>query len=68
MKRFLIIETCNYGKDYPDEKFVTNLPLLRTKEEAESVADVLNKIAGENSDRFWQAVVDGYSLSPGFEP
>ena len=68
MRRFLIIETCNYGKDYPDEKFVANLPLLRTKEEAETLADLLNKIAGESSDRFWKVVGDGYSLSPGFEP
>jgi hypothetical protein len=40
--RYKIIETDNFGGDYPDEKFV-NLPAA-TKEEAERLADLINEI------------------------
>ncbi len=64
---YKIVETDNFGGDYPDEKFVT-LPVM-TKEKAEAIADVINKnLSGAHCDRYWTVVKDDYTLSPGFEP
>jgi len=60
-----IVETDNYGGDYPDEKFVL-FPM--SKEKAQRVADAINDAAGEHSSRFWKVVEEGYKLQPGFEP
>lgn len=60
-----IVETDNYGDDYPDEKFV-NLPIM-TKEHAESVATAINS-GLYNSSRYWKVVENDYRLQPGFEP
>ena len=62
-----IIETDNFGRDYPDEKFV-NLPWM-TEDQAIKVASLLNSIfSGNNAPRYWQVVEDDYKLQPGFEP
>ncbi|KKM78060.1 hypothetical protein LCGC14_1363770 [marine sediment metagenome] len=63
-----IVETDNFGGDYPDEKFV-NLPFM-TLPKAEKVAAVINEVccAHDESPRFWKVVENNYVLSPAFEP
>lgn len=61
-----IVNTDNYGGDYPNESFV-NLPSM-TKEHAKRVADEINKGFGEHCHRYWKVVDDDYKLAPGFEP
>lgn len=63
-----IVETDNFGGDYPDEKFV-NLPFM-TLPGAEKVAAVINSVccARDESPRFWKVVENDYKLVPGFEP
>ena len=63
---YRIIETDNFGGDYPDESFV-NLPCM-TKEHAQNVAKAINEGFPENSSRYWRVVDEGYKLQPGFEP
>lgn len=41
-----IVNTDNYGRDYPDEKFVSHLPSL-SKETAQQIADLINEYEGE---------------------
>lgn len=61
-----IVETDNFGSDYPSEKFL-NLPLL-TREHARRIADAINSGFPEHSSRFWKVVENDYQLCPGFEP
>ena len=64
-----IVETDNFGGDYPDEKFV-NLPSM-TETHAKEVAKAINDgFAGKYADdpRYWRVVPDNYKLQPGFEP
>lgn len=61
-----IIETDNFGGDYPNEKFV-NLPRM-TKEHADRVAHAINDGFHEHHPRYWRVVNDDYRLQPGFEP
>jgi len=61
-----IIETDNFGGDYPDEKFL-NLPLLR-EEDACKVADAINGAFPPCYRRYWRVVPDDYKLQPGFTP
>jgi len=69
MPRFLIINTDNFGGDYPDEKFVDNLPVLTDRAKAQAVADAINHTAGgEHATRFFKVVEEGYKPQPGFEP
>jgi hypothetical protein len=63
-----IVNTDNFGGDYPDERFVTGIPTLIDSVEASIIADTINKVAGPNSKRFWKVVQDDYELHPGFEP
>ena len=60
-----IVETDNYGRDYPDERFL-NLPPLPI-EAANMIADTINR-AFPLGDRWWKVVADDYTLLPGFEP
>jgi len=60
-----IVETDNFDRDYPDEKFHFWPMEL---EHAKSIADALNTSAGPNSDRFWKVTENDYKLEPGFEP
>lgn len=59
-----IVETDNFGGDYPNEKFL-NLPNL-SPYHAQKIADAINW--GASGDRFWKVVENDYVLSPGFEP
>ncbi len=63
-----IVETDNFGGDYPDEEFV-NLPFM-TLPGAKKVAAVINEVccAHDASPRFWKAVENDYILVPSFEP
>lgn len=61
-----IVDTDNFGGDYPDERFLP-IPNL-TEKDAKIVADIINKAAGENSSRYWRVVDLDYKLKPGFEP
>ena len=61
-----IVETDNFGGDYPDEKFV-NLPPM-TPEHASEVVIAINKGFGDYFPRYWKIVRDDYKLQPGFEP
>jgi hypothetical protein len=66
---FKIVETDNYGRDYPNESFV-NVPDFRSKVEAEAVANAINAAhcVGDYAPRFWKVVPDDYTLAPVFEP
>ena len=38
---YRIVNTDNFDRDYADEKFVENLPFLRTQEQAQKIADAI---------------------------
>jgi hypothetical protein len=60
-----IVNTDNFGGDYPDEKFLL-WPMPR--QSAQCIADVLNRDSGERASRFYKVVENDYVLQPGFEP
>lgn len=62
-----IVNTDNFGGDYPDERFVKNLPRLTT-EHAKRICEAINAGLPENHDRYFKVVEDDYQLQPGFEP
>lgn len=65
---FKIVNTDNFGGDYPDETF---LPLtFWSLESAQRVADAINAelCNHDHAARFWKVVDSGYQLQPGFEP
>lgn len=69
MPLFKIVETDNFGGDYPDEKFL-NLPAMH-KQFAERIAAEINQaFCGVISThpRYWKVVPTDYQLQPGFEP
>jgi len=59
-----IVNTDNFGGDYPNEKFVL-WPLPENK--AKRIADILNE-GNQHEARFFKVVPDDYKLQPGFEP
>lgn len=62
-----IVETDNFGGDYPDESFLKLPPM--SEEMANKVCDVINDCcSGPNEPRYWKVVPEGYKLQPGFEP
>ena len=62
-----IIETDNFGRDYPDESFL-NIPYL-TEESCEEIVDIINNEACDpTASRIWRVVDVDYKLQPGFEP
>lgn len=79
-----IVDTDNFGGDYPDETYVKAVvnaqdPITHTRDVAEAqgyadkvaaqgVADRLNARWGEMSPRYYKVVEEGYVLQPGFEP
>lgn len=65
---FKIVNTDNFGSDYPDEEFVTGLPYLHTKERAQIIADAINSTVPDDHYRYWKVVDYDYKLQPGFEP
>jgi len=64
--KYRVVETDNFGGDYPDEKFLHTPPL--TEKAALAIADLINEAAGQNASRYWRVVKVGYKLVPGFEP
>lgn len=70
MTRFFIVNTDNFGGDYPNEKFVENLPIFATRGNAQAVANAINQnmAGGDRGPRYFKIVEEGYVLQPGFEP
>ena len=67
MDMFKIVETDNFGGDYPDEKQL-NLPPMNPSQASE-IADAINRaISGEGARRYWVVKPMDYVLQPGFEP
>lgn len=75
----LIIDTDNFGGDYPDERFVNQYgkltkqrkdALTASKEICEVVVNMHNgpKEGWDTMFRYWKVVPDDYKLQPGFEP
>lgn len=62
-----IVNTDNFGGDYPNERFVTGL-FPMTKAHAEKIAKAINSCTPEDCPRYWIVVDDNYKLKPGFEP
>lgn len=62
-----IVNTDNFGEDYPNEKFVENLPVLSAGQ-ATLICDAINRTQPDNAPRFFKVVADDYQLQPGFEP
>lgn len=62
---YRVVNTCNFGKDYPDEKFVGE-PMSHG--EALKTARELNGQGGPDAMRYHKVVLEGYTLQPGFEP
>ncbi len=60
-----IIDTDNFGGDYPDEKFHL-FPM--SEQQAQVIVDVLNEDWNEHSSRYYKVVPLDYKLQPGFEP
>ena len=65
---YRIVETDNYGGDYPDESFVENLPVLYEREQAQTIANAINSVVPHTHSRYWKVVEIPYTLQPGFEP
>lgn len=63
---FKIVETDNFGGDFPGESFLPVPPL--SERQAETIAGAINEATGERYHRFWKVVDSLYELSPGFEP
>lgn len=70
-----IVDTDNFGSDYPNEKFLAKvdstgktISIVMSKERAEKVVEALNAGVSEMSSRYWKVVADDYELQPGFEP
>jgi len=62
-----IVHTDNFGGDYPDEKFVTGLPIL-PESTLKAICQIINDSAGPHAPRYYKVVPDDYELQPGFEP
>jgi len=63
-----VVDTDNFGGDYPNERFVAWR--FASEQEASVYADTVNKRAGEHSLRFLKVVKHieiAYVLQPGFE-
>ncbi len=66
--RWKVVETDNFGGDYPNEKWATPYSFTYAFQ-AQNVADALNTaLSGEGASRFWKVVPSDYELQPGFEP
>lgn len=68
MELYRIVETDNYGRDYPDEKFA--MPYAMSELQAVEICLTINKVLNPHGhgNRHWKVVKDGYQLEPGFEP
>ena len=63
--RFRIVDTDNFGSDYPNEMFVGGV--YSRRERAQRQADRLNRY-GDWAPRYFKVVELPYKLQPGFEP
>lgn len=63
---FRVVETDNFGGDYPNESF--HGPCCRTKTAATGIAEACNSASNEHSIRYYKVVELPYALQPGFEP
>jgi len=66
VQTWAIVDTDNYGGDYPDERFVAFG--IRSEKEADRMAEALNRNLGEHSPRYYMVRAKPYKLQPGFEP
>jgi hypothetical protein len=66
-RRYQIVNTDNFGGDYPNERFVENLPAMN-KKQAEVICSAINSTLHPSSARWYRVVPEGYVLQPGFEP
>jgi hypothetical protein len=65
-KAYKVVETDNFGRDYPGEEFAT--PYAFTREAAASLANWFNEaMGGVNAQRYWKPVPSDYQLQPGQE-
>lgn len=62
---FRIVDTDNFGGDYPNESFVGEP--FESKDAAQQKADELN-VGGDYAQRYYMVVEEPYKLQPGFEP
>lgn len=62
-----IVNTDNYGSDYPDEKFIEGLPPI-SETALKEICKILNRECGQYSSRYYKVEPDDYELQPGFEP
>lgn len=62
-----LVDTDNFGSDYPNEKFFNLLPFYLSKDDAKIIADIVNKYGGENHSRYCKVVDNDYELIGGFE-
>ena len=63
---FRIVNTDNFGGDYPNEKFVGVEYVFKI--DAQKEADRLNGPNAEFDSRYHKVVEMPYELQPGFEP
>jgi hypothetical protein len=63
---YRIVNTDNFGGDYPDEKFVGEE--YTDKDAADKEAETLNGPYPEHNSRYHKVVEMPYELQPGFEP
>lgn len=63
---YRVVNTDNFGHDYPNEKFVSGE--YATRDEASAKAHALNGPYPETSSRYFKVVEIPYELQPGFEP
>ena len=63
-----IVDTDSFGRDYPDEKFLPFIPKNIGKEDAQKIADIINELNGENSQRYLKVVDNDYIIDGPFEP
>lgn len=70
MATFKIVNTDNFGSDYPNEKFVENLPVFYAKQKAEDVCKIINESirSAGSYPRYFKVVDSDYRLKEGFEP
>jgi hypothetical protein len=69
LRIYSVVETDNFGGDYPDESFIIRHVSEHT---ANIVADAINIDRQDRSSRFYKVVEDRlskpYQLQPGFQP
>ena len=63
-----LVDTDNFGRDYPDEKFYNHIPDNISKEDAEKIAAIVNRYGGSYCPRYCKVVENDYVLDGPFEP